>query len=80
MCFGEGQGHPGMRMHGLRVGAGGMCGCMGGPNPVPLHEGCCHGRRFLSRKERIEMLEGYREALKQELEGVEEALEELRRE
>lgn len=37
-------------------------------------------RRFLSRKEKIEMLEEYGESLKSELEGVEEALKELERE
>jgi len=42
--------------------------------------GCgCGGRRFLSRKEKIEMLEEYRESLKNELEGVEEALNELKK-
>ena len=40
----------------------------------------CGGRRFLSRKEKIEMLEEYRESLKSELEGVEEELNELKRE
>ena len=41
--------------------------------------GCgCGGRRFLSKKERIEMLEEYSESLKCELEGVEEELKELR--
>jgi hypothetical protein len=44
-----------------------MCGCD------------CGGRRFLSRKEKVEMLEEYREALKSELEGVEEKLNELKR-
>jgi hypothetical protein len=37
------------------------------------------GRRFLSRKEKVEMLEEYRESLKNELEGVEEELKELQR-
>ena len=45
-----------------------MCGCS------------CGGRRFLSRKEKIEMLEEYKESLKNELEGVEEELKELKRE
>ncbi len=41
--------------------------------------GCgCGGRIFLSKKERIEMLEEYSESLKCELEGVEEELKELR--
>ena len=47
--------------------AHGMCGCG------------CGGRRFLSRKEQIEMLEEYRESLKSELEGVEEELNGLKR-
>lgn len=46
--------------------AHGMCGCG------------CGGRRFLSKKERIEILEEYSESLKCELEGVEEELKELR--
>ena len=55
--------------HGAHHGANvqGMCGCG------------CGGRRFLSRKEKIEMLEEYRESLKNELEGVEEELNELKR-
>ncbi len=45
------------------------------------HGACgCGVRKFLSKKERIEMLESYREALKNELEGVEEALKELTKE
>jgi hypothetical protein len=36
------------------------------------------GRRFLSKKERIEMLEEYLESLKSEMEGVEEELKELK--
>jgi hypothetical protein len=43
------------------------------------HEMCgCGGRRFMSRKERIEMLEEYSESLKSELEGVLEELKELK--
>ena len=48
---------------------------------VPLagvHGTCdCHERGFLSKKERIEMLEEYRESLKCKLEGVEEELKGL---
>ncbi len=41
--------------------------------------GCgCGGRKFLSKRERIEMLEEYSESLKCELEGVEEELKELK--
>jgi len=67
MCCQEGQGRHVMPMHhGIHhLGAGGMCGCG------------CHERRFMSKKERIEMLEEYRESLKCELEGVEEELKDL---
>lgn len=58
-------GHIGHGTHHMGM-AHGMCGC--------------GGRRFLSRKEKIEMLEEYRESLKCELEGVEEELNELKRE
>jgi predicted nucleic acid-binding Zn-ribbon protein len=41
--------------------------------------GCeCGGRKFLSKKEKIEMLEEYRQSLKNEVEGVEEALKALK--
>jgi hypothetical protein len=63
-CEGEGHGH---RQEHVTHG---KCHC-----------GCGHsGRRFLSRKEQIEMLEEYRESLKNELEGVEEKLNALMRE
>lgn len=70
MCCGEEThghhaGHMGHEVH-HRGTAHGMCGCG------------CGGRRFLSRKEKIEMLEEYRESLKSELEGVEEELNELK--
>lgn len=66
----EHTGHMGHKgHHGGMAMAQGMCGC-----------GCgCGGRRFLSRKEQIEMLEEYRESLKSELEGIEEALKELQK-
>jgi hypothetical protein len=38
----------------------------------------CGERRFMSRKERIEMLDEYSESLKRELEGVLEELRELK--
>jgi hypothetical protein len=43
------------------------------------HVGGHEVRRFLSRKEKIEMFERYRESLRNGLEGVEEALQELKR-
>lgn len=56
--------------HGIHHGGMeyGMCDCG------------CGGRSFLSKRERIEMLEEYSESLKSELEGVEEELTELKRE
>jgi hypothetical protein len=73
MCCGDEEmhgRHAGHTIYGSHHGGmvHGMCGCD------------CGGRRFLSRKEKVEMLEEYREALKSELEGVEEALKELKRE
>lgn len=55
----------------------GACGCNCG------YYGCGCGcgsffRRFISRKEEQEMLEGYRDQLKKELEGVEERIRELK--
>ena len=40
---------------------------------------CCvpHGRHFVSRKEKKEMLEKYKEQLEKELEGVNERITEL---
>jgi hypothetical protein len=72
MCCGDEEmherhaGHIGHEAHHMGM-AHGMCGCR------------CRGRRFLSRKEKVEMLEEYRESLKNELEGVEEELNELKR-
>lgn len=63
-CEGEGHGH-----HPGHI-AHGKCHC-----------GCGHnGRKFLSQKEKIKMLEEYRESLKNELEGVEEEMNALKRE
>ena len=68
MCCGEKQGHESVpMMHGVcQSGAREMCGC--------------GERKFLSKKERIEMLEVYRESLKCELDGVEEVLKSLQTE
>jgi hypothetical protein len=40
-------------------------------------EGCGHGRRFLTKAERIEKLKSYEEELKKELIAVQEHLNEL---
>lgn len=41
--------------------------------------GCCGGRAFLTREEKIEMLEEYKQGLKQEAAGVEERIKELKK-
>jgi hypothetical protein len=67
MCCGEEMhGHHAHHFAHHRGMAHGMCGCG------------CGGRRFMSKRERIEMLEEYGESLKSELEGVEEELKELK--
>ena len=70
-------------------GAREMCGCeeKHGHHAMPMrheiHHSDAHGtcgcgeRKFLSKKERIEMLEEYRESLKCELDGVGEELKEI---
>ena len=92
MCCGEKQGHESVpMMHGVcQSGAGEMCGCeeKHGHHALPMHHGIHHSgarglcgcgeRKFLSKKERIEMLEEYRESLKCELDGVEEEMKELK--
>lgn len=92
MCCGEKQGHnAGPMHHGNNSARHGMCGCEerqdhhAEPMSMPHsalrsgeHGMCgCGGRRFLSKKEKIEVLEEYRESLKCELEGVEEELKRL---
>jgi hypothetical protein len=71
-------------------GARETCGCeeKQGHNAVPMPHGVhhshphgmcgCHKSRPLSKEEQIELLEGYRESLKRELEGVEEELKEIK--
>ncbi len=41
--------------------------------------GCCEGRNFLTRAERIEMLKEYREDLEKEVLGIKERISELER-
>jgi len=90
MCCGEKQGHQSVPMAQdvPQIGTGKMCGCeenhghhsMSVPHGVHhsgAHGMCGCGRQFLSKKERIEMLEEYRESLKCELDGVEEELKEI---
>jgi len=92
MCCGEKQGHESVPMtQGVcQSGAGEMCGCeeKPGSHALPMHHGTHHSgargmcgcgeRKFLSKKERIEMLGEYRESLKCELDGVEEEMKELK--
>jgi hypothetical protein len=43
-------------------------------------EFCCgHGRRYLTRQEKIEYLEEYKKELEQEVAGVAERIEELKK-
>ena len=67
-----------------------MCGCeeKHGHHAMPMrheihhsddHETCgCGEHKLLSKKEKIEKLEEYRESLKCELDGVEEELKEIK--
>jgi hypothetical protein len=45
-----------------------------------IHGCCCERRKFLSRREKIVILEEYRNSLVNELEGVEEELKILKKE
>jgi hypothetical protein len=94
MCCGEKQGHQSVTVtQGVcQSGALEMRGCEEKPglHAMPMRHGIHHSdahgtcgcgeRKFLSKKERIEMLEEYRESLKCELKGVEEELKELKKE
>jgi hypothetical protein len=90
MCCGEKQGHGSVIVdQGVsQSGAREMCGCEekhghhAMPMPHGMHHSSAHGmcgcgRQFVSKKERIEKLEEYRESLKCELDGVEEELKEI---
>ncbi len=39
--------------------------------------GCCSERSYLTKQEKLEMLGEYRDSLKKEAQGVEEAIKEL---
>lgn len=41
--------------------------------------GCCGGRGFLTKEEKIEMLEEYRKELEAEAQGVAERIKELKK-
>ncbi len=41
--------------------------------------GCCGGRSFLTKEEKIEMLEEYRKELESEAQGVAERIKELKK-
>ncbi len=68
MCCADKQGHHSVTVNQgvCQSGAREMCGCV--------------ERKFLSKKERIVMLEEYRESLKCELDGVDEKLKVLKEE
>jgi hypothetical protein len=88
MCCKDIQGHESVTATQSACQSGGreMCGCeeKHGHHAMPMrhgihhsdnHETCgCGEHKFLSKKEKIEKLEEYRESLKCELDGVEEEL------
>jgi len=92
MCCAEKQGHQSVTVNQgvCQSGAREMCGCeeKPGSHAMPMrhevhhfkaHGTCgCVERKFLSKTERIEMLEEYRESLKCELDGVDEKLKALK--
>ncbi|HIH30063.1 TPA: hypothetical protein HA243_01570 [Candidatus Micrarchaeota archaeon] len=41
--------------------------------------GCCGGRSFLTKEEKLEMLEEYRKELESEAQGVAERIKELKK-
>jgi len=57
----------------------GCCGGEGGTHSVAASHCCCHGpsRHFITKAERKEALEQYKDQLKKELTGVEEHLQDL---
>lgn len=91
MCCADKQGHQSVTVNQgvCQSGAGEMCGCEHehGHHAMPIRHKvhhseahgtcCCVERKFLSKKERIEMLEEYRESLKCELDGVDKKIKVL---
>ena len=56
-----------------------MCGQCGCESPMDCHgHGQLHGRRFLTKEEKIKQLENYAEELKKEIAAVDERIKELR--
>lgn len=41
--------------------------------------GCCSSRSFLTKEEKIEMLQEYKQSLEQELKGISERISELKK-
>jgi hypothetical protein len=58
--------------------AHGCCGGEKGSHGMQHHACCGITRRYITKEERREALESYREDLKKELQGVEERLAELK--
>lgn len=55
-----------------------MDGCCGTDRGAGMY-GCCGNRSFLTKEEKIEMLEEYRESLEREAKGVAERIAELKK-
>jgi hypothetical protein len=45
-----------------------------------MYANCCTGRSFLTREEKLEMLEDYKSSLQSELKGVEERIKDIKKE
>jgi hypothetical protein len=94
MCCKDIQGHGSVTATrgACQSGAREMCGCeeKPGSHAMPMRHGTCHSdnhetcgcgeHKLLSKEERIEKLEEYRESLKRKLDGVEEELKVLKEE
>jgi len=55
-----------------------MDGCCGTGRGAGMYS-CCTPRSFLTREEKLEMLEEYKQSLENEAKGVEERIKELKR-
>lgn len=56
----------------------GKSGCRARGKRGVSMDGCC-GRSFLTKEEKLEMLEEYKQSLENEAKGVEERIKELKR-
>ena len=66
-------------MESVHANKQGCCGGEHGAHKAVASQCCCHGpsRHFITKAERKEALEQYKDQLKKELTGVEEHLQEM---